>query len=167
MIKELIIQRRYNFQSDFKNSINSSELRKVETQNFNYGLQYRSVFDGFFNFDAGTEWRQNKIKSANDYSFTDHISFLDVILTFSEKLNLEISTDRYKFGHLDKNKAYYFFDLDARYQVIENKLTLMMSGKNLFNTNSFKNMTISDIYTSSTEFKLLPRYVLLKAEYRF
>ncbi|MDO5656624.1 MAG: carboxypeptidase-like regulatory domain-containing protein [Flavobacteriaceae bacterium] len=155
------------FQSDFKNSVNSSDLRIVETQNLSYGLQYRSVFDGFFNFDAGTEWRQNKISSSTDYSFTDHISFLDVILTFSEKLNLEISSERYTFGNFDSNKTYYFFDFDTRFRLIENKLTLMLSGKNLFNTDSFKSQSISDISITTTNYRLLPRYILLKAEYRF
>ena len=43
----------------------------------------------------------------------------------------------------------------------------MLSGKNLFNTDTFKSISISDISTSTSEVRLLPRYVLLKLEYRF
>jgi hypothetical protein len=46
--------------------------------------------------------------------------------------------------------------LDARYTVKENKLILMLSGKNLFNTNNFRNFAISDIGTTTTEYRLLP-----------
>jgi outer membrane receptor protein involved in Fe transport len=58
--------------------------------------------------------------------------------------------------------------LYARYTVKENKLILMLSGKNLFNTSNFRNFAISDIgTTTTTEYRLLPRYVLLKVEYSF
>tara|TARA_B110001469_G_scaffold24932_1_gene25633 strand:- start:1995 stop:2174 length:180 start_codon:yes stop_codon:yes gene_type:complete len=58
-------------------------------------------------------------------------------------------------------------DFDARYKLLKNKLTLGLTGKNLFNTERFRNFSISDIGTSTTEYRLLERYVLLKLEYRF
>lgn len=58
-------------------------------------------------------------------------------------------------------------DLEGRYTVKENKLTFSISGKNLFNTAVFRSYNISDISTSRTEYRLQPRYVLLKMEFRF
>lgn len=55
---------------------------------------------------------------------------------------------------------YYFADLEARYILKENKLTFSLSGNNLFNTETFRNYSISDINISNTEYRLLPRYVL-------
>ena len=65
------------------------------------------------------------------------------------------------------NNKYYFLDLEARYVVKENKLTFFLSGNNLFNTETFRNYSISDINISQTEYRLMPRYLLLKMEYRF
>ncbi|MCU0351053.1 MAG: TonB-dependent receptor, partial [Flavobacterium sp.] len=97
----------------------------------------------------------------------DNVSFLDMTFTFNDKLNFDFNSERYYFGNLERDNIYYFLDFDARYTVKENKFTIMLSGKNLFNTETFRNFTISDIGNSTTEYRLLPRFVLLKMEYRF
>ncbi|WP_008637998.1 TonB-dependent receptor [Bizionia argentinensis] len=153
--------------SDFKNSINNASLRQVISNNYNVGLELRSGFKGVFNFHIGTKWTTNVIETTIKNSFTDNTSFLDMTFLFNDVFDVQFQTERYYFGNLIKDKAYYFLDFDARYKLIENKLTLGLTGKNLFNTKTFRNYNISDIVSSSTEYRLLPRYVLLKLEYRF
>ena len=51
-----------------------------------------------------------------------------------------------------------------RYTLEKNKLSFSLSGKNLFNTKRFKTSSISDIGSSTTEYRLLPRYLLLEME---
>jgi hypothetical protein len=100
--------------------------------------------------------------------FTDNISFLDLSLALSKKFEIQLETERYLFGSLDKdNNKYYFLDLDFRYTVKENKLSFTLTGQNLLDTKTFRNYSIDDISISKTEFRLLPRIILLKAEYRF
>ena len=155
--------------SNYKNIINNSNLREVKSNSYNYGLELRSGFKGFFNYHIGTKWNTNKIETTTiNNSFTDNLSFLDLSFVFNEKFNMQFQTERYFFGNLDKeNNIYYFLDFDARYTIKKNKLTLGITGKNLFNTERFRNFSISDIGTSTTEYRLLPRFVLLKMEYRF
>ncbi len=154
--------------SNYKNIINDSELREIKSNNYNYGFELRSGFSGVFNYHIGTKWSTSKLKSTLTSSFTNNMSFLDLLFNANNKLNIQIQTERYFFGNIDKeNSIYYFADLDARYTVKKNKLTLLLSAKNLFNTETFKTFAISDISTSTTEFRLLPRYLLLKIEYRF
>jgi hypothetical protein len=154
-------------QSEFKNVVNNSELREVNSINYNYGFEYRTAFDGLFNFHLGSKWLTNKIETTIINEFTDNVSFLDLTFVLDEKLNFDFQSERYYFGNLESDNIYYFLDFDARYTVKENKLTFMLSGKNLFNTNTFRSFTISDIGNSTTEYRLLPRYILLKMEYRF
>jgi len=154
-------------QSEFKNIVNDSELRQVNSINYNYGFEYRTAFDGIFNFHLGSRWLTNEIETLVKNEFTDNVSFLDMTFTFNDKLNFDFNSERYYFGNLERDNIYYFLDFDARYTVKENKFTLMLSGKNLFNTETFRNFTISDIGNSTTEYRLLPRFVLLKMEYRF
>jgi hypothetical protein len=154
-------------QSEFKNVVNNSNLREVNSFNYNYGFEFRTAFNGLFNFHLGSTWTTSRIESTIENEFTDNVSFLDFNFVFSEKFNLDLKSERYFFGNLSNENTYYFADLDARYMVKENKLTLMISGKNLFNTETFRSFGVSDIGTSTTEYRLLPRYVLLKAEYRF
>lgn len=153
--------------SEFKNIVNNSNLRLVTSNNYNYGLELRSGFKGIFNYHIGTKWTTTEIETTINNSFTDNASFLDLSFVFNKNLDFQLQSERYYFGNLQTDNTYYFLDFDARYKLIENKLTLGLSGKNLFNTERFRNFSISDIGTSTTEYRLLPRFVLLKLEYRF
>ena len=154
--------------TNFKNIVNNSNLREVKNFNAEYGFELRSGFRGFFNYHIGSKWNYNQVETTIKNNFTDNMSFLDLSFMFSDKFNIQIQSERYFFGNLDKeNNKYYFLDLETRYVVKENKLTFFLSGNNLFNTEKFRNYSISDINISQTEYRLMPRYVLLKMEYRF
>jgi hypothetical protein len=154
--------------TNFKNIVNNSNLREVKNLNADYGFELRSGFRGFFNYHIGSKWNYNEVETTFKNSFTDNMSFLDLSFMFNDKFNFQVQSERYFFGNLDKeNNKYYFLDLEARYVVKENKLTFFLSGNNLFNTETFRNYSISDINISQTEYRLMPRYVLLKMEYRF
>lgn len=153
---------------NFKNIVNNSELREVKNLNVDYGFEVRSGFKGFFNYHIGSKWTYNQVKTSVQNGFTNNMTFLDFSFMINNKFNIQAQTERYFFGDLDNKKSqYYFLDVEARYVVKENKLTFMLSGNNLFNIETFRNYNISDISISQTEYKLMPRYVLLKMEYRF
>jgi len=154
--------------SNYKNIVNNSDLREVKSTGVIYGLELRSGFKGFFNYHIGTKWNYNQIKTSIKNSYTDNMSFLDLSFMFNDRFNIQVQSERYLFGNLDKgNNQYYFLDAEARYTIKENKLTLSLVGNNLFNTKTFRNYNISDISISKTEYRLQPRYLMLKAEYRF
>jgi len=153
--------------SQFKNIVNDSNLREVTSNNYNYGLELRSGFKGVFNYHIGTKWTTTKIKTTIDNSFTNNTSFIDLSFLFNDRFDTQLQSERYYFGNIETDNTYYFLDLDMRYKLIKNKLTLGLTGKNLFNSEQFRSVSISDIGTSTTEYRLLPRFVLLKLEYRF
>lgn len=154
--------------TNFKNIVNNSNLREVKNLNANYGFEFRSGFIGFFNYTIGSKWNYNQVQTTLKNNFTDNMSFLDLSFMFSDKFTILVQSERYFFGNLDKNNSkYYFLDLETRYVVKENKLTFFLSGINLFNTKTFRNYSISDINISQTEYRLMPRYVLIKMEFRF
>ncbi len=157
------------FQSEYKNIVNGSDFRKVTSDSFIYGVEVRSGFSGIFNYHFGTSWSTNQTKADSfQNSFTDNFSFLDFLFTINNNLSAEIQTERYHFGNMESgSNLYYFADILVRYNMIPNKLSLTLSGNNLFNTKTFSNYSVSDISISKTEYRLLPRYVLLSANYRF
>ncbi|MAO38479.1 MAG: hypothetical protein CMP12_21715 [Zunongwangia sp.] len=152
--------------SGYRNIVNDVE-REVRSQNFGYGLELRSGFMGIFNYHLGTKWTTNRIETSFSNSFTNNLSFLDLSFVFNDKIDLSLQTERYEFGNLNENNIYYFLDLDATYKIIKNKLSISATGKNIFDTVNFRNISISDIGTSKTEYRLLPRMLLIKIEYRF
>lgn len=153
--------------SDFKNSINNAPLRKVVSNNYNVGLELRSSFKGIINYHIGTKWTSTEITTTTNSSSTDTISFLDLSFNFNDKFNIQLQSEHYYFGNLETNNNYFLLDFEAHYKLIKNKLTLGVTGKNLANIKKLKNFSVSDIGTSTTEYKLLPRFMLLKIEYRF
>lgn len=157
------------FQSEYKNIVNGSDFREVTSNSFNYGFELRSGLSGMFNYHFGTSWNTSSTKAVSfENSFTDNFSFLDFLFTINDNLSAEIQTERYHFGNLESgSNLYYFADILVRYNMIPNKLSLTLSGNNLFNTKTFANYSVSDISVSKTEYRLLPRYVLLTTNYRF
>lgn len=153
--------------NNFKNSINNADLREITSNSMQYGFEIRSGFQGIFNYHIGTKWHTNTIKTTIENSFTDNTSFLDMSFVFKDSFDLKLQSERYYFGNFANNNTYYFLDLDARSQLKKDKITLHLSGKNLFNTQSFRNFSISDFGSSTTEYRLLPRMILLKMEIRF
>jgi hypothetical protein len=156
----------YN-ESEFKNIVNNSGLRLVKTTSYYYGLEARSGFKGVFNYHVGTKWTTNMTETTTSNKFTNNLSFLDLSLVFNEKFDFEMKSERYFFGNLQNDNTYYFLDFDVRYRLKKDKITFGVTGKNLFNTGSFKNYSVSDIGTSTIEYRLLPRFILFKIDYRF
>jgi len=157
------------FQSEYKNIVNGSDFRQIITNSFDYGVELRSGFSGFFNYHIGTSWNTPQTKT-NEFknSFTDNFSFLDLFFSISDNFSAEMQIERYHFGSLEKgSKSHQFADISVRYNMIPNKLSLKLNANNLFNTKTFANYSISDISVSRTEYRLIPRYILLTASYRF
>lgn len=155
-------------ETNFKNVVNNSNLREVKNFNLTYGLEMRSSFRGIFNYNIGSKWNYNQIKTTTINSYLDNMIFIDLTFIFNDKFNIQLQTERYYFGNLNKDiNKYYFLDFDARYVIKQNKITLFLSGNNLLDTKTFRNFSINDINISQTEFQLQPRYLLLKMEYRF
>ncbi|MEX0290167.1 MAG: carboxypeptidase regulatory-like domain-containing protein [Flavobacteriaceae bacterium] len=154
--------------SDLKNVVNSSALREIVSEAYNYGLQIRSGFSGKVNFHVGTAWKKTRIATGTTNAFTDNVSFLDVSLLATNKMNFDLKTERYFFGNLDnESNTYYFVDFNARWVLQPNKLEVGLSGNNMFNTATYRTFSLNDISRYVTEFRLLPRFVLLKLKYRF
>ena len=153
-------------QSEFKNIINNSGLRKVKFTSYRYGAELRSGFLGGFNYHIGTKWTVQKASVNNERSFTTNESFLDLSVILNKKIDIQLESELYHTGKIDGG-TFTFLDFDFRYKLIPNKLTIGLTGKNLFDTDTFINYSVSDIGISTTEYRLLPRFVLFKTEYRF
>ena len=87
--------------SDYKNIVNNSELRKVNSINYNYGFELRSAFKGFFNYNIGSKWTINEIKTTTVNSFTNNETFLDLLFDINDKFSFQVQNERYFFGNID------------------------------------------------------------------
>ena len=154
-------------QANYKNIINDSNIRNIKSETLGLGFELRSVYKGIFNYHLGSKLTNNKISNSIINTFNNSSSFINLNFSVNERLYLDIITERYFFKDNNEANAYSFLDLNSNYKFKNDKLILGISGKNLLNTTSFKNLSISEIGTSATDYRLLPRYILFKLEYRF
>jgi len=155
--------------ADYKNIINDTELRSIKSKNYLYSLELRSGFKGMFNYYIGTKWNDNNIQAFRNIEVLNNISFLDLSFNLNKNIVAQLQCERYSFTgtSIRKSDSYYFTDFDIKYAIPKNKLSISLSGKNLFNTTTYHNYTVNDIGSVYNEYRLLPRFVLLRAEYSF
>ncbi len=154
-------------QTTFANVVNGIPSNQNISQNFHYGVELRSGFAGVFNYHCGTNWSKFSIRSTFQNSYANQLIFMDLDFSINNLFNLSIQSERYIFGNTNpKHNAYYFMDIESRYNYKPNKLSFSVSLRNLFNTTTFQDYAINDISYSVTNYRLLPRYLLIKTEIR-
>jgi hypothetical protein len=156
-------------ESEFKNRINGSQLREVQTFSTSPGFELRSAFSGAFNYHLGSTWMINRTDAAGiSNSFTDNKTFLDLNFVINERVDFVLKSERYEFGNInDGDNEYYFLDFDARYQKAKSKWSFKLQARNLTGTDTFRTSFINDVSLSTVSYRLLPRYVLVSVKYRF
>ena len=155
--------------STFFNEINNSGLRKNNSNNQRFNFEWRTNFKAAFNFHLGTEWIFSEVKSPDfTNNFTNGFSFLDVFYKIDERLDVKAVTEYYYFGSLaQEQRNHAFLDFEATYKLKGDQWTIGLRGNNLFNKTNFTTYNVSDIGYSTNSYRLMPRYILLSAKYRF
>jgi len=83
-------------------------------------------------------------------------------------MSLEFFGESFSFkNEIQSRRDYLFADFVAQYNIKPNKILFKLSATNLFNTEYFKDYSITDIVFSSREFLLQPRFIMAYFEYRF
>ena len=158
----------YSIATSF-NEINDSGLRKNKYAGNRYNFEWRTNFKTAFNFHLGTEWNYSKVTSPDfENSYTNGFGFLDLFYKINNRFDLKAVTEYYYFGSLEQNQRnHVFLDFEATYKIKGDKWTVGLRGNNLLNKQNFTTYYVSDIGYSSTSYRLMPRYLLLSAKYRF
>lgn len=151
--------------STYQTIFNSSESINVVSSNFDLGFEFRSGFQGPFNYHFGSNWLKNTNNSITRNTFSSNVSFLNIDFRLLKNLNLNIKGENYHFKMENKNN-FSFLDINVDYKFSE-KLNLNLGVNNLFNQNFYVTQNITDLEVSTFKYKLVPRFALLKIEYRF
>nr|WP_317632250.1 outer membrane beta-barrel protein [uncultured Flavobacterium sp.] len=156
-------------QSTYYNVINDSDLRKNTSSSLQTTFNWRTNFNGNFNFSLGSEWNKSYIKAPNfSNDFTNGFSYLDLYYDLNSRFELKSTLEHYYFGNLaSAQRNHFFLDFMATYKFKNDKYTLSLTGKNLFNKKEFSTYNVSDYGYSTNNYSLMQRYVLLSFKYRF
>ena len=149
------------------NKINSSELRKITTINYSYGLGVKSGWKKSVNFDFGFTRSENFVKISSSKKTSNWNSYFDVIGSFGKKTTFQLSQELYNIGNTSNSySSYYFADLKGKY-LFNDKITFNFTFNNIFNTKEFITKSINDLSVTEINYSLYPRNLMIGAELRF
>jgi len=153
--------------SDFKDQVNNIDLRRINTRTMMWSLELRSAFKGSFNYHLGSKFRRSIVSVDRKYKSSRLFSYLDLYLKISKRFELLLKSDLYTFYDLDiEDRHYLFVDFKVKYDMLPKKVALSFSGLNMMDYHYFSSYSVSPIVQSSKKNEILPRFLLLKIEYR-
>ncbi len=158
--------------STFQNTLNKESLRNTSSFTNTVDFVARSALLKWFSYHLGatltfsdvyTSVEGTKVINRNQSIG----SFLDIHLNFS-KLFINLENEIFYFKpSKGLPQQYAFFNASARYNLIPNKLGIILNARNLSNTRNFVNAFVNDLAVNINEARLLPRYVLLEVDFKF
>jgi len=151
---------------DARQRINAEET-PYNLRSYNYGVEIRSVFAGWFNYVIGSSWSYSRTVMYSSGTTANDNQFVDLYVDLTDAINLKVVGERFHFGDIDGQKDWYFMDASLDWNFAENKFKMSLYGRNLLDNNSFRSYRVTDVREQITQYKLVSRYVLLSVYYRF
>ena len=156
--------------SNFKNIINSSELRNNEMNFFRNELFFKTAFDFAMNFESTSIFQHSVAKSQGQQQQFTNSSFQEtfsVLVRPFKRWKWTVSADYFLPNSDDKSIDFLFLNSSFDYQAKQNKWRLGVELKNLFNEKNFEQIQNNDYSTTIFKSSLLPRYYLVTFSWNF
>jgi hypothetical protein len=156
--------------SNFKNIVNSSELRNNEMNFFRNELFFKTAFDFALNFESTSTFQNSVAKSQGQQKQFTNSSFQETFSVLVRPFNRwrwTVSADYFLPNSDDKSVDFLFLNSSFDYQANDNKWRLGLELKNLFNENNFEQIQNNDYSTTIFRSTLLPRYFLVTFSWNF
>ena len=153
--------------SELNNIINT---QPTLSQNFtqNYQGSVETNFKNAPNFEVGYNRSINNYQNGNsDRVFYTDRPFANMDVKFLNGFTLTADWSYYNYYDKDDTvqNEYSFFEASLRYQKPESKWEFRLDGTNLFNVDSLNNDSFNETFSTTTEYFVMPRIVMLSVKY--
>lgn len=155
--------------STFENKVNTNQNRLNQFTSQEYKTSIKSAFRSIFNFEAGAIYQvstnDTKIGSLENNIQNYRLNlYSQIYLNFGKKYNSTIKADSYEIKSIGRIQFYSF---SFNYQVIENKLSMSLTGENLSFNDQLSIINQSDYLINTTSYRLLSGYLIAGVSYKF
>jgi len=154
---------------NFQN-ITNDITQDIQSFSLQYTGEFRSAWKSALNIHIGST-RSNssyKVNSGEPQRISSNVSFFDLQAKFKDNTHFLLEFERHNFLNIDHdNNVYHFIDFSVQHKLKNKKVRLMLSGKNLLNTQNFVFNQLSDVQFSQIQYRLIPRYLLGQVEISF
>lgn len=145
---------------NYNNKINTIEFvnNNISTK---INSQWRSTFDGYFNFNLG---QKININHFNERLIKSTTHYFDIDFKISDSLLLLYENEFIKY---EPNKPYTFSDIKFILTPKNKDFTFTLSINNIFNETYYIIRTINEYSISNTSYQLMPRNLMLDYSFKF
>lgn len=153
-----------------KNKINHSPLNEFLSSSHSWKLELRSGFKGVFNFHLGTLLQKTgmRLDRYTTRTFLAGEGFADLIFRIGNRLSVDLESEwHYSYPVAGISHQWSMVDVNVHYRLMEDRLTLMLVGRNLLNAQKSRSGAFGETGYSMTSTDLVPGMVLIKAMVRF
>ncbi len=155
----------------YYNAFENTNLRSVHSVNKSIELRYVTFFKGVINIETGLEYTQdNTLIAHSGYKTGSQTArvFTELAIDIEKRFIFKPRIDGYS-NRVDNSaqRNFIFLDFTAAMPLKNKRWLLELSGYNLLNNKTYRQVSASDFLTSSQRFTLFQRYVLLGLRYKF
>lgn len=142
----------------------NNTISEVVNYNANYRIQGTTYFKLPVNFKFGFQYNYSKGEFDNQISTNEYLEEnLDTTLKLSDQWLFKLENNYYSINEND----YWFINANLNFNPKKSRFSYKLSTNNLTNITEFKDVFISEFQRNETNFKVIPRYILLNIKYRF
>ncbi|MDM1549463.1 hypothetical protein HX096_16545 [Empedobacter falsenii] len=161
------IQFNSNYSIIKSTSIANENLIHNQFKSIVFGMDVKSGFTSFWNYELGTKLSINKSKNQlNSYNYNNIDAYTNVYFNLSKQTTLDINYEYYNFGGQNQT-ATNFLDMKLFYQLKKSKMKFFVKGNNLFNTKEIKRTLVTPVAERYFTQRLLPLHILLGVNINF
>ncbi|MCS6795937.1 MAG: carboxypeptidase-like regulatory domain-containing protein [Raineya sp.] len=153
----------------YNNQVNNFELNENIFRSLFSKLQYRSLFNGFFNVEAYAQVMYSIISNdllredTQNWTITYRVS--GFFQGWNKKFNGVLSAEKLDFRTQQVQQSLYFFDAELTWQL--KKVQWGLEIYNLFDNDSLQQLTPSNISVQNSMQLLQGRWVMAKVKFRW
>ena len=142
----------------------NNNISEVVNYNANYRIQGTTYFKLPVNFKFGFQYNYSKGEFDNQISTNEYLEGnLDATLKLSDLWLFKLENNYYSINE----NEYWFINANLNYNPEKSRLSYRLSANNLTNITEFRDIFISEFQRNETNFRVIPRYILLNINYRF
>lgn len=145
--------------NEYKNIINTSELRENVNRNLHVEFFYKSAFNRKINFENITTFSTNNTNNNWQNAIHSVQNSFKIIAKPSNKVFIVLLTDYFLPDTKLKSNNNLFVDFDLTYRPTNKKVELRLSAKNLLNNESISLFNVTDFSKSLFQTNVLSRHV--------
>lgn len=153
--------------SNYKNIVNTSDLRNNTSNNISNELAIKTAFDAKINFENQSNYIYSSNQSENIGTINNKMFTNALKIKYKHSSSIfSVITGDYFIPNIDNpNNSYLFLDFSLIYKPKDKKYEFNLIGKNLLDNNVFSQVQTSDFSRSILQNNLISRYIFVNFTY--